>query len=133
MRICIDKSVIKYMGRTVLFVQYIPKKPIKHGIKVFACCCACTGVLLSFEVYLGKQNVTGTTESSALSIVDQLITNAHLVAVAGCILYTDNWYTYVKLAKYLYTAYQWVLVGTIVPTEEKGMLYHSSSCRQLYY
>ena len=92
-----------------------------------------TGVLLSFEVYLGKNNVTGTIASSALSIFDQLITNAHLVAVAGCILYTDNWYTSVKLAKYLYTAYQWVLVGTIVPTEEKGMIYHSSSCQTVYY
>ena len=41
-RITIDESMIKYMGRAVTFVQYMPAKPIKHGIHVFACCCAVT-------------------------------------------------------------------------------------------
>ena len=69
--------MINYMGRAVTFVQYMPAKPIKHGIKVFACCCAVTGVLLSFEVYLGKEN--GTIESTALAIVGRLIKSADLV------------------------------------------------------
>ena len=34
-RVTIDESMIKYMGRAVPFVQYMPAKPIKHGIKVF--------------------------------------------------------------------------------------------------
>ena len=119
MCICIGDSMIKYMGSAVLFVQYMPEKPIKHGIKVFACCCAFTSVLLRFEVYLEKKNVTVKIESSVLSIVDQLITNAHLVVVAGLILYTDNWYTSVKLAKHVYTAYPWLLFRNIVPTEKK--------------
>ena len=29
--ICVDESMIKYMGR------YMPAKPIKHGVKVFVC------------------------------------------------------------------------------------------------
>jgi hypothetical protein len=32
-RICADKNMIKYMGKFVLFAQYMPAKPIKHGIK----------------------------------------------------------------------------------------------------
>jgi hypothetical protein len=44
--ICVDEStMIKYMGWFVhlwfvSFVQYLPTKPIKHGIKVYALCCA---------------------------------------------------------------------------------------------
>ena len=33
-KICVDESMIKYMGKFVSFVQYMPAKPIKHGIKV---------------------------------------------------------------------------------------------------
>jgi hypothetical protein len=43
-RICVDESMIKYMGRFVSFVQYMPAKPIKHGIKMYALCCAYTGL-----------------------------------------------------------------------------------------
>ena len=53
-RVTIDDSMIRYSGRAVDFVQYLPKKPIKHGLKVFAICCAVTAVLLGFEVYCGK-------------------------------------------------------------------------------
>ena len=87
-RVTIDESMIKYCDRAVSFIKYMPKKPIKHGIKVFAQCCAYTGYLLGYEVYLGKD--TETTENSALSVVDRLLTNADLVTVKGRILYTDN-------------------------------------------
>ena len=46
--------MIKYMGRFVSFVQYMPAKPIKHGIKVYALCCSSTGYLYLFEIYTGK-------------------------------------------------------------------------------
>lgn len=52
-KVTIDESMIRYMGRAVAFVQYMPQKPIKHGLKVFAVCCAYTAVLLGFEVYCG--------------------------------------------------------------------------------
>ena len=42
----IDESIIKYMGCAISFVQYMPAKPIKHGMKVFALCCAMSTVLL---------------------------------------------------------------------------------------
>ena len=38
MKMFIDESMIKHMGRAVTFVQYMPLKSIKHGIKVFAVC-----------------------------------------------------------------------------------------------
>ena len=41
----VDKSMIKYKAKQIRFIQYMPAKPIKHGIKVFALCCAETGYL----------------------------------------------------------------------------------------
>ena len=71
-RITIDESMIRYMGRAVAFIQYMPRKPIKHGIKVFAVCCAYIGVLLGFEVYCGSSAPDGT-NNSAVAVVDRLL------------------------------------------------------------
>ena len=117
-RICIDESMIKYMGRAVYFIQYNPKKPIKHGIKVFVCCCAYTGHILSWEVCFGK-DYCGVDDSSAKSVCDRLILRADLQGQAGRILFTDNWYTSIALAKHLFFEYKWLFVGTITPTDKK--------------
>jgi hypothetical protein len=80
MEICIDESMIKYMGRAITFVQYMPAKPIKHGIKVFANCDAKSAYLLSFEIYTGKDGEKE--DGSAVSIVDRLIREATLLQTA---------------------------------------------------
>ena len=117
-RIAIDESMVKYKGRSVTFVQYMPQKPIKHGIKIFAVCCANTAVLLGCEVYTGKGN-TDVDQSSSESIVLRLINNAGLTSAMGRVLYIDNWYTSISLAKYLYEKYKWLVNGTITPTDKK--------------
>jgi hypothetical protein len=43
----IDESMIKYCGCAVAFIQYMPVKPIKHGIKVFCVCCTILGIMLA--------------------------------------------------------------------------------------
>ncbi len=75
----IDKSMVKYCGRAIAFVQYMPKKPIKNGIKVFAVCCAFTAVMLGFEVYVGNANTDD--PNTAVEVVKCLLTNAHLTQV----------------------------------------------------
>ena len=35
--VTIDESMIWYMGRAISYVQYMPAKPIKHGIKAGTC------------------------------------------------------------------------------------------------
>ncbi len=77
--LAIDESMIKYMGRAIKFVQYMKNKPIKHGIKVFACCCAYSGVLLSFFVYCGKEN-TSDKDATTVASCDKLVKRAHLTA-----------------------------------------------------
>ncbi len=55
-KLSLDESMIKYCGCAVAFVQYMPAKPIKHGIKVFCLCCAYSAIMLSFEMYCGKDS-----------------------------------------------------------------------------
>jgi hypothetical protein len=87
--VAVDESMIRYMGRAVSFVQYMPAKPIKHGMKVFCVYCAFTGVILVWKVYCGRDN----DDNTALEICDQLVKSACLTNARGRELYTDNWYT----------------------------------------
>ena len=48
----IDEAMVKYKGR--VFRQYMPKKPIKWGIKVWMIAEPKTGYVSNFTVYLGK-------------------------------------------------------------------------------
>lgn len=70
--VMIDESMVKYCGQAVALIQYLPKKPIKNGIKVLALCCAYTAVLLGFEFDIGGNK----TNNSAIGVVRWLITGA---------------------------------------------------------
>ena len=117
--ITIDESMIKYMGRAISFVQYMPAKPIKHGIKVYAACCAFSGVLLAFRVFTGNED-SSDFHRSTVSICDTLIRQADLNTCKGRVLITDNYYTTVALAKHMFTKYRWTIIGTITPTDKKS-------------
>lgn len=52
--LAVDESMVAFKGRTHL-KQYMPLKPIKRGIKVWALACSSTGYLLNFSVYEGKK------------------------------------------------------------------------------
>ena len=109
--------MIKYCGRAVAFVQYMPAKPIKHGIKVFCVCCAVSGIMLAYEVYCGNKDKK--TDGTSVQVCDRLVKETELTRSRGCTLYTNNYYTSIKLAKHLFEKYRWTLVGTIVPTDKK--------------
>lgn len=113
--VTIDESMIKYCGRAVTFVQYMPLKPIKHGIKVFCICCGLTAVIMGFKVYVSKLD---NEDHTAKEIVEKLIQSAGLTDCRGRTLYTDNWYTSIPLAEHLFEKYGWMLVGTVSPTDK---------------
>jgi hypothetical protein len=69
-KITIDESMIKYCGRAVSYVQYMLKKPIKHGITVFAVCCVVSACLLGFEIYTACKTV----DQTVIAVVRRLIT-----------------------------------------------------------
>ncbi|CAG4938221.1 unnamed protein product [Parnassius apollo] len=52
-KVAVDESMIKFKGRSSL-KQYMPKKPIKRGYKVWMKC-AESGYCLDFQLYTGKQ------------------------------------------------------------------------------
>ena len=95
----------------------MPAKPIKHGIKVFALCCAVTGYLYSFEIYTGKDNVT---DGSPKGVICRLLLTAGVVYSVGRILYTDNFYTSLDVMTHVYTAFGMLLVGTYSLTKKKS-------------
>ena len=49
----VDEGMIKYKGR-VHFRQYMPKKPVKYGIKVWMAADTKTGYVSNYDIYLGK-------------------------------------------------------------------------------
>jgi hypothetical protein len=108
-RICIDKSMIKYMGQFVSFVQYMPVKPIKHGIKVYALCCSYKGYLYLFEISTGKG---GTADGSPTGVISRLLYGAGATGTTGRILYKDNFYTSLHVMKCIYVQLSMLLVGT---------------------
>ena len=115
--VTIDEGMILYKGRAVTYVQFMPAKPIKHGVKVFKICCASSSILLAFEIYTAKAGVP--LDGSALAICDRLIVAAGLAAQRGRVLFTDNWYTTIRLAIHLFTMYGWFFTGTTTTTDKK--------------
>ncbi|XP_052775666.1 piggyBac transposable element-derived protein 4-like isoform X1 [Mya arenaria] len=55
--VAVDEAMIKYSGR-LSFRQYMPNKPIKHGVKVWMLCDSRSAYLWNFDVYLGRQDRT---------------------------------------------------------------------------
>lgn len=52
--ISVDECMVAYNGTYCSFVQYLPLKPISHGIKVWAACDGVTKYMFSLEVYVGS-------------------------------------------------------------------------------
>ena len=73
--------------------------------------------ILAFKVYVGKEDDS---DGTAVGVCDQLVNDADLTSTHGRVLYTDNYYTSVKLAKHMYENYGWTIVGTISATDKKS-------------
>lgn len=89
----IDEAMIKYKGR-LSFVQYMPNKPVKRGIKVFCLCDARTGFVLKFDVYVGRQANAQPQKNLAEAIVLKLVEGFE---GKNFYIFMDNWFTSIKL------------------------------------
>ena len=54
-QISVDEAMVRYKGRSSL-KQYIPKKPIKRGFKIWCLCDANGGYMQEFQIYTGTNN-----------------------------------------------------------------------------
>ena len=96
----IDEGMIAFTGH-LSYVQYMPAKPIKHGIKLWLRCDSNSAYLHQFDVYLGKSgNRTVSTNGLYFDVVDKLTESLH---GGNHHVYFDNLYTSVPLLKYLLT------------------------------
>jgi hypothetical protein len=81
-----------------------------------------SAIMLSIEIYCGKD--TSNINHTTVDICERLIHAADLVTgamgmIRGKMVYSDNYYTSMNLAKHLYAKHNWSLVGAIVLTEKK--------------
>ena len=88
----IDEQMIGMKGR-VSFIQYMPKKPKKFGIKIWACCDAESSYCLRFQIYTGASE-SGAEQGLASRVVFDLM-EPYLDKAYH--LYVDNFYTALKL------------------------------------
>ena len=111
--ISIDEQMIGTRCR-VGFIQYMPNKPQRFGIKVWALADSRNAYLCNFQIYTGKHENTMELGLSYRAVYD--LTQPYLNN--GYKLYTDNFYTSPKLAKDLLVDGTY-LTGT-VRTNRKG-------------
>ena len=114
--ICVDESLLLFKGRLV-FKQFIRLKRARFGIKIYLCCESDGGVqggggyCYRFKVYCGKDDpvneITPALRAAdalnpSLTISENMVVYMILPLLRkGYCVYTDNWYTSLRLYLYL--------------------------------
>lgn len=93
-KVCIDESVVPFIGRLV-FPQYIKNKSHRYGIKIFKLC-AKDYYTLQYSVCAVKEveRQTDVSYNIVLKLIEPYLN-------FGRTIYVDNWYSSVKLAEKL--------------------------------
>ncbi|KAE9522784.1 hypothetical protein AGLY_016825 [Aphis glycines] len=92
----VDESMIAFRGR-LLFRQYNPSKSHKYGIKMYKLCTP-EGFTWASSIYCGTGPTLGTLDKPGTVVVNL----ADSLLDEGRLIITDNFYTSVPLAEYLY-------------------------------
>ena len=71
--VAVDEAMIKFKGRSTI-KQYMPKKPIKRGIKAWVLADSKTGYISRLEIYKGK-NGNSTDNGLGSKVVKNLCQN----------------------------------------------------------
>lgn len=107
----VDEQLVPFRGRCS-FIQYMPSKPDKYGIKVFWICEASTSYPLKGIPYLGK-GTTFTREATNDSVGCDIVKNlSEQYADSGRNVTCDNFFTDLKLAEELLKK-KLSIVGTV--------------------
>nr|CAI5866340.1 unnamed protein product [Callosobruchus analis] len=108
--VTVDEKLEAFRGRCI-FRQYIPSKPNKYGIKIYALCDSKVFYTCNLEVYVGKQP-TGPWQlnNSPDAVVERL---CEPLKGTGRNVTTDNWFSSFKLIENLKKKFRMTLVGTV--------------------
>ncbi|CAK1587987.1 unnamed protein product [Parnassius mnemosyne] len=108
--VIIDEMLESFRGRCS-FRQYLPNKPDKYGIKIFAMVDARNFYTSNMEVYVGKQPerpmfVNTSTNALVKRLIESITGTNRNVTI-------DNWFTSVSLARELLKDHKLTIAGTI--------------------
>lgn len=106
----IDEKLESFRGRCG-FRQYMPNKPAKYGLKVFALVDAKTFYCLNFEVYVGIQpegpyRLSNKPDDLVIRLIQPISGTRRNITF-------DNWFTSFPLMKNLLSNHQLTSVGTV--------------------
>ena len=90
----IDEAMIAFKGH-LSYIQYLPAKPIKHGIKLWIRCDSESAYLHEYEVYLGQQ------QNSPNGLAYDVTKLCQSIAGHNHHVYCDNYFTSISLLKQL--------------------------------
>jgi len=96
--VTIDEMLVSFRGRCS-FIQYMPQKPAKYGIKMYSMCDSQTFYTFNMIIYCGTQK-PGPYETSNKPF-DIVKTLTELLKRTNRNVTTDNWFSSYPLAEYL--------------------------------
>lgn len=98
--VAVDEAMIKFKGRCG-FLQYVPAKPHKWGIKAWALCDSTSYYMNTFDIYTGKDLVQDAgKEPLGTRVVMKLVTDLDILQKYHHV-YFDNYFTSVNLVQQL--------------------------------
>lgn len=108
--VTIDEKLEAFRGRCS-FRQYIPSKPNRYGLKIYAMVDSKTFYTCNLEMYVGTQpNGPHLLDNSASALVQRLIESIrHSKRNVTC----DNWFASLPLVRTLYKDFTLTFSGTI--------------------
>ncbi|KAE8278205.1 hypothetical protein D5F01_LYC23722 [Larimichthys crocea] len=104
--ICINEQLVPFKGRC-RFRQYMPKKPAKYGLKIWATCDVKTSYAWRLQVYTGKEGGRPAEINQGMRVVLEMTEG-----LQGNVITCDNFFTSFGLSEELLRR-KLALVGTI--------------------
>lgn len=105
-KLSLDEELMLWKGR-LIFKQYLPLKRARFGIKIF-CLCESSGYTYRFRIYTGKEDQNPDIarhvpdDAHDMTVTESIVLDLMLPLLnKGYHLYTDNYYSSVRLFRYL--------------------------------
>lgn len=112
--ISVDEAMIKYTAYRCPIIRAMPNKPIPRGLKLYVAVDNETGVPFNFNVCDDMFNEKNCRDFEGGQPGKQVIRLLEHLPGEGYIVYTDNWYTSIGLARQLKRMEQKIgLIGTV--------------------
>lgn len=104
--VTVDEQLMPFRGRCP-FRQYIPSKPAKYGIKIWAACDAASSYAWNLQVYTGKRNGGAPEKNQGMRVVLDMTQG-----LSGHNITCDNFFTSHQLGQELLKR-KLTMVGTV--------------------